>query len=115
MAQKKMKKNTPSFEVLGRKWKIVVCSEEEYAKENRPGTVAITDAESRCIKVLGQANVSYSTVAHELVHAFIAELCLSSADLDNDNLEEIFAELFANRAEEMVKIGKRMFKKLKQA
>lgn len=114
MGTKKVRKPGIQFEILGRKWKISVCSEQEYSVEDAPDTVACTNIDTRCIKILEQQNVIFTTIIHELVHAYLAELCIRSTDLDNDNLEEIFAELFANRGEEMIKTGKKLLKKLKQ-
>lgn len=74
---------------------------KSYRKHNEDDSLAITDVHKRRIDV-SPKGFDRETIIHELIHAYIAEMCIHSCDLDADNLEEFFAELFAKRAEEIL-------------
>lgn len=105
------------FKILGKPWVLQVLSERTYAKNNGTDSVALTHMSKRKID-LSPHGCDLESIIHELVHAYLHELCTSSADLDNDNLEEIFAELLAKRGKELLQLGEELFKetqKLKES
>jgi len=50
--------------------------------------------------------IDYETLVHELVHAFYAETCTNSADLDDEQVEEVFCELFSHNDAEILRLAK---------
>ncbi len=97
------------FNILGKTWKLRVLKRKKYHKTNGTDSVAITYVNKRRIDI-GPGGVDLETVVHELVHAYLAEMCTHSADLDNENLEEIFAELMAKRGQELLDLAKNLLK-----
>lgn len=90
--------------ILSKKWTVRIMSKKRYKRCNGKDSVAIANIHKRRID-LSPKGRDKETIVHELVHAYLAEMCTHSCDLDNDNLEEIFAELMARRGEEILKLS----------
>ncbi len=59
--------------------------------------------------------VDYTTVTHELVHAYVSDLHLSDTNnLQLDDIEEIFASLFTAKGEKIIRQGKNIVKDLQK-
>lgn len=92
------KKSSPVFSVLirGQKWKFQVITdklyEKKYPKESS-SSVAICDKEAKVIHFRFD-NISERVVRHELYHAFYSTFYTASADLEEDQIEEILAEFW---------------------
>jgi hypothetical protein len=88
--------------VLGHKWIVYFCSEEYWKKEKKfsNNVLGITDPDTKKI-YLRQIKMTFDTIIHELHHAYIEELCVTPADLDTDQMEEVCSDL-------MAKYGKRL-------
>lgn len=82
------------FKILGKSWKLRVLKKKEYAKKHGGDSVAITHRHKRYIDV-SPSGIDKETIIHELVHAWLSELCTHSADLDEQCSEEIYSELMA--------------------
>ncbi len=96
------------FQILGKPWLLRVLKKRKYNKKNGADSVAITYINKRRID-LGPGGMDLETVIHELVHAYLAELCTKSTELDDEQLEEIFAELMAKRGREMLDLADSLF------
>lgn len=92
------------FDIAGKKWVMRLLTKKQYRKKYGRDSVAITNIDKRRIDV-SHRGVDKETFVHELVHAYLGEFCTHSADLDDENLEEIFAELMAKRGEEILKLA----------
>lgn len=101
------------FQVMGRKWNVILQDTKRFRKSQCDKTIAYTDGDEREIHV-GTQGRDIETIRHELVHAYMAEFCLNSADLDNENLEEIYADFMAKRGHELLKLADVIFKRIKQ-
>lgn len=99
------------FQVLGKDWVMRIMKKKKYRKVNGTDSCAITYINKRRIDI-GPAGMDKETITHELVHAYLAELCVKSSDLDDDNLEEIFAELMSKRGREMLDLADVLFDKM---
>lgn len=99
------------FQVLGKTWTMHSRSRKDYKRQNGNDSVAITNMNKRRIDI-SPDGIDKETIIHELLHAYMAELCIGSADLDNDNLEEIFAELLSKRGHELLKLASSLKKQL---
>ena len=97
-----------NFEILGKKWVLRVLKKKRYNKSNGNDSVAITYPNKRRIDI-GPAGMDLETVLHELTHAYLTELCTKSTELDDVQLEEIFAELLAKRGREMLDLGDKLY------
>lgn len=95
------------FKILGKNWSLRLLSKAQYIKIHGNDSIATTQRYRRIID-LGPEGTSKDTISHELVHAYIVELCLYSADFDNENLEEVFAELLSRRGRELLKTTDRL-------
>lgn len=99
------------FKILSKPWTLRVLPKSKYKKKHGIDSIGITDANKRRIDI-SPFGTDKETIIHELVHAYFAELCLHSTDLDNDNLEEVFAELLSKRGLELLKLADKLYKKI---
>lgn len=99
------------FTILGKSWTLRLLKKRRYKRKYGADSVAITDTNKRYVD-LGPLGRDRETIIHELVHAYLAEICTHSADLDNDNLEEIFAELMAKRGLELLRLADRLIRRI---
>lgn len=95
---------TIPFKILGKDWKLLLVAKKRFKNKGCSDTIAYTSGDDRKI-FLGSQGKGIETIRHELVHAFLAELCLGSTDLDNDNLEEIYADFMAKRGRELLDLA----------
>lgn len=97
------------FAIIGKRWRMRILSREQYDKKKiRSGSVAITYVHKRRID-LSPEGCDRETIIHELVHAYLYEMCIHSADLDADAVEEFFAELMAKRGQELLNLAETLF------
>jgi len=90
------------FFILGKEWTLRVLSEKYFRKKNGGAAAAVTKVHKRRIE-LRPKFLDRETIVHELVHAYLYELCLHSTnDMSLADLEEIFAELMAKRGKELL-------------
>lgn len=99
------------FEILSKQWTLRVLKKKRYKRTNGIHSVAVTDTTKRRIDI-GPSGMDLETVTHELVHAYLTEICTKSADLENDQMEEICAELFSKRGRELLDIADRLYSEI---
>lgn len=98
--------------IVGKSWRLRVLNREQYnKKKTRSGSVAITYVHKRRID-LSPEGCDKETIIHELVHAYLYEMCVHSADLDADAIEEFFAELMAKRGQELLNLAQTLFERI---
>ena len=101
------------FEVLGKKWKLRILSSSRYNRKHGLDSLAITVMYKRRIDVHA-LGVDLETLIHELVHAYLYEMCFKSTnDVSVEDLEEVFAELMAKRGREILDLGDKLLTSLK--
>lgn len=83
-----------SFDILGKAWTIRLLKRKKYVRKNGKESIAVTYRAKRRID-LSPRGRDYETIVHELVHGYMTELCLDSAELSAHDIEEIFCELMA--------------------
>lgn len=101
---------TFNFKVMGNRWVMRVMPNSKYKKKNGKDSLATTHTNKRRIDVK-KGDLCFSTIAHELVHAFFSETCAHQADLDADDIEEILAELFSRRGVELLFLAEKLSNK----
>lgn len=90
------------FFVLGKEWTLRVLSEKYFKKKNGNAAAAVTKVHKRRIE-LRPKFLDHETIVHELVHAYLYELCIHSTnEMSLNDLEEVFAELMAKRGRELL-------------
>jgi hypothetical protein len=93
------------FEVLGKPWTLRLMKRRKYKDKNGKDSVAVTKAYKRQID-LSPFGRDLETIVHELVHAYLHELCIGSTnEITADDLEEVFAELMAKRGRELLDLA----------
>jgi hypothetical protein len=93
------------FEVLGKEWQLKVLSSKKYVNKHGYDSLAVTLGWKRKIFVHGEG-VDKETLIHELLHAYLHEMCLkSSNDISTDDLEEIFCEFLSKRGRELLDLA----------
>ena len=102
------------IEILGKPWLLRVLKKKKYKNKHGADSVAITHINKRRID-LGPDGTDLETIIHELVHAYLTEMCTKSSDLEDDQLEEIFAELMAKRGREMLDLADSIYKAVSQS
>lgn len=102
-----------AFNVMGKPWTLRLLSKSEFKKRHgSDGALAISNDLRKYID-LSPYGVDLETINHELVHAYVHELCLTSTnDLQFSDVEEIFAELISKRGEELLSLGKELSTKV---
>lgn len=97
------------FKVLGKNWRAVMLTKKQYKrKKARANSTAITFCHKRRID-FQPSGFDRETMLHELVHSYMYEMCIySTQELSSSDLEEVFAELFAKRGEEMLALADKL-------
>lgn len=101
------------FKILGKSWTLKLLELKKFEKKHGPEIVGITLATERKIN-LSPAGFDLETIVHELVHAYIREMCLSTtSDINQNDWEEICAELMAKRGRELLDLADKLFEKVR--
>lgn len=99
--------------IMGAAWTVRLLSEVEFLELNNAceNTAAITLPAKKEIH-FQYSDLRLSTVRHEVRHAFTSELCIESADLSADQMEEVQCTLDENRFEDMDQTARNIYKKI---
>jgi hypothetical protein len=83
-----------TLKIFDRKWKVRVLDNDAFTKIHGNDAAGLTIFANKEI-VINASDFTLETVKHELWHAYYASLCVSSANLDPAQVEEVSAELHA--------------------
>ena len=75
------------------------------------GSEAETDFEKKEI-YFRKSDLKLTTVTHEIYHLYYAYTFTNTAELNNVQMEEVAAELFSYRAENILKLSKDVYSEL---
>ncbi len=89
------------LKVLGHPWTVYYLSSKDFKKRHGSACVGLTETGERRIN-LRTKRMKRETVVHELVHAYVTEMCLDVANLEASQMEEAMCDL-------MAKYGERIF------
>lgn len=91
------------FELLGKHvWTVHYLRKHEFVKRFGAETYGITECDDKAI-YLTPSRLKMETVVHELIHAYLWELCAKTADLEDDQLEEVMAEMFSKYGKQILR------------
>lgn len=102
-----------NFRVRGLKWQAHIMLPEEFVKVEGvlEDTEALADEEKRTI-FFKTTCLNRVVIRHEIVHAFIASMHLTSANLSGIQMEEVFAEFLSRNVEEYIKVCDMLYGKI---
>ena len=99
------------FKIYGDTWKAYLFSHDKFMSMHGDDCEAITIIEDKKI-VFNDEDLSRHVVVHELVHAYFSYQYIDSSNLSVLQTEEIFAELFGHKGEEILALSKKLHKEL---
>ena len=103
---------TIDFTILNKNWVIKILSKNKYVKKHGRDSVAMCLMYKRTI-VVHPSGIDLSTIKHELVHAYLYEMCIKSTEeITANDMEEIFAEFFGNRGREALDLADRLYSEI---
>lgn len=106
--QKKIKVN-------GSTWVLKLVTSEEMESLRGDGEYAGLCAASEKAIYFDKEELEYNVVLHELFHAYVSDLHLGDThDIELSDVEEIFASMFTDKAEKIIRQAKRVFRELKK-
>lgn len=103
-----------TLQILDRTWKAEVLDPDDFHDRFEADEAACALLDTREI-YFASDELNLATVIHELVHAYVAGLCLNSASISTHQLEEIMADLFAIHHATIVRQAKALLKELRNA
>jgi hypothetical protein len=101
------------IKVNGTTWILKLISEDEMEEvAGNDETTGLCVADDKIIYFISD-ELSYPTVKHELYHAYASDLHLRDTnDIELNDIEEIFAAMFTDKAEKIISQAKRVYKAL---
>jgi hypothetical protein len=79
--------------ILGHSWTVYYCTEGFFKKKYGKECLGVTETDDKQI-YLRVKKLKSEVVIHELVHAYMEELCTTPAGLAPEQVEEVAADLF---------------------
>ena len=90
--------------MIGKPWTVRFYPKKKFAQKY-PGTLGVCLGWKRQIR-LPLRGLKEETVAHELTHAMLHEMCVTSTDsLRREELEEVFCEMWAKFGVDMLMLA----------
>lgn len=93
-----------TFTIMGKNWELRLLKRKKHTKKNGADTLAVTKHWKRTID-LGPEGLDKETIVHELVHGFLAEMCIKTSDPTVEVMEEVFCELMSKRGRELLDLA----------
>jgi len=90
------------IQIQGQVWKCFLLEDDEMEKKFGGGIAGLCDHKRYQI-FFAEGELDLETVIHELCHAYYSHMCVNSAGLSNDQMEEIFCEMFAKQSRNVLK------------
>ncbi len=94
--------------ILNKKWSVRAYRLKTYQKHCGHDSVALCETDLKRITFILDG-LTLETVIHELVHAYTSEMAFVELDLDDDQTEEFFSELFSRHGQLMLMQAKEIF------
>lgn len=110
-----MKPKRTTITVFGKVWKVIVLPRKQLNQMPgwKPRDHGETDPDTREIHLCLES-LNEELVIHELVHVYYDSICTGSANINQDDFEEISAEMFAKYGKDIIKLSDALLKELNQ-
>ena len=97
--------------IVNKEWDLIVYADSTFRKKfkNCHG-IAMLDDKKIYIR---KSSLNEETIIHELIHAYQTELSFYELQLDEDQTEEWFAELFAKYGRTILNISEQLLRMFK--
>lgn len=103
------------IKVNGSTWTMKLMNSSEMNNIRGDGEYAGLCSASEKIIYFDKAELAYSVVLHELFHAYASDLHLHDThEIELSDIEEIFAGMFTDKAEKIIRQAKRVHRDLKK-
>jgi hypothetical protein len=102
--------------INGTTWvmKLITTEEIEDLWDGDGQVEALCDKHAKII-YFDADDMTLETVRHELFHAYVADLHLGDThDIELSNIEEIFAAMFTEKGEKIIRQARRIYKALQK-
>lgn len=100
--------------ICGHKWILLFMPQANYESRHGSDSQGVTTSDNRRIYI-SEEGASYETIVHELVHAYMAELCVSSTTrLTKNDLEEVYCELMSRHGKQLLRLARKLERVYKQ-
>lgn len=96
------------IKIVNQEWKVRAFRLRSYVKHCGTGSAALCDAELNTITFLNE-NLSMHTICHELFHAYAYSLALVELDLESEQVDEFYCELFARHGSVILKQAEEIY------
>jgi hypothetical protein len=117
MSTKRTRQKT--ITALGTKWVCKLLTDHEYdityGNDSDAITMPATSDGDKNIIVFHESSFTLRVVRHELFHAYVYNLHLSSSKISVDDFEEIIAELLSVHADKFVIQSKEIYEQLSKS
>lgn len=100
------------FKINDDVWKFSILSDEAYTRKHGKDSIAVTSIDI-CEVDFKKSELGLKVIKHELLHAHVKYMYLDSAKINQDSMEEIFAEFVSDRIDLLNKQAKTIYKRLK--
>jgi hypothetical protein len=98
--------------INGDKWEFIVLDSEAFIRRHGDGNSGITIPKDKKV-YLDRESLDLSLVVHEVTHVYFYYLCLESASLSAEQMEEIACELMEKHGQHIFKLSRKIYKALK--
>jgi hypothetical protein len=98
--------------INGDKWRFTVLDSDDFIRRHGDGNSGITITQSKEVH-FDRDSLDLSLVVHEVTHVYFYYLCLGSADLSAEQMEEIACELMEKHGQHIFRLSRKIHKALK--
>lgn len=99
--------------ICGDIWNINVLEDDKFERKYGEMLSGVTQVSKKKIDI-SYDGFSFSTIAHEISHAYYYYSCVDAANLSLEQMEEVFCEIIAIHGENISRLSKKLFKELKK-
>lgn len=100
------------FNIYGDNWEFHVMDTDNFVKEFGEELGAFVVPSTR-EAFFSEDDLNEEIVVHEVTHIYIYNMCLNSANIQQDQLEEIFCDMMATHGRKILRQARKIYKEMK--
>lgn len=89
------------LDVKGHEWTVAILPKWRFERRFGASNLAFCDTEKRTL-FFSKPSLTEEVLLHEMVHAYLSESCVDSAELTQKQTEEVAADLFSKYGARMI-------------